>query len=147
MYPSQFLKLLIVRRLEADAQPVDAAFFVNMHLVVKQGAGIHLNGDLRILRHIKMILQRPHDVPDQAWFHDRRSASSYEYGRDLIFTAKGTLGFNLPYQLSCICFLKRFQRPEGQEITVQAFPGAKGDVDIQLHWFFLFVGHSLIHLV
>ena len=144
VYPSQVPKLLVVRGLQADAQPVDPCFPVNMEFVMKQGSRVHLNGDFRVRCHVKMIFERAHDIRYQTWLHDRRSASPYEYGCYLVFTAKGALRFYLPYQLCAIRLMDRFRRPKGQEITVKAFPGAKGYMDVQLHGLFISACHNMV---
>ena len=92
----QVLKFLVVRGLEANAQPVDSRRAVDMKLVLKQGAGIDLNGNLGICRYVEIPVQSLHDIPDKTRFHNRRSASSYEHGLDLVFTAAGTLDFYFP---------------------------------------------------
>ena len=50
----QVLKFLVVRGLKADAQPVDSRRTVDVKLVLKQGAGIDLYGNLRISRYVKI---------------------------------------------------------------------------------------------
>ena len=92
----QVLKFLVVRGLEANAQPVDSRRAVDMKLVLKQGAGIDLNGNLGICRYVEIPVQSLHDIPDKTRFHNRRSASSNEHGLDLVFTAAGTLDFYFP---------------------------------------------------
>ena len=79
-----------------NAQPVDSRRAVDMKLVLKQGAGIDLNGNLGICRYVEIPVQSLHDIPDKTRFHNRRSASSNEHGLDLVFTAAGTLDFYFP---------------------------------------------------
>ena len=49
----------------ADADPVDPRGPVDVELVLQQGSGVHLDGDLRVLGHVKGPAHSQADVPDQ----------------------------------------------------------------------------------
>ena len=137
MDSSQIIQFLIIRRLQPQAQTVDAALPVNLQLFHGQCARIGLYGDFCILRNIKALVENCKQL-----FHQRRrkkggGSSSHENGNHLIFPEIFTLTVYFFNQLIHIFPVLPLRCGKGQKVAVSALADTKGNMKIQLQFLFI----------
>ena len=126
MYPAEHVQHVIVKRLDAYAQPVDALSEITLHLFIGKCRRIRFYGYFRIMRHIEIVFQAVHDPAHVPLRKKRRRAASYIYAVHLAISPAVGPDPDLADQSLCV-FRKDFTAAaaERQKITVSAFSRTK----------------------
>ena len=131
MRPPQARQLLIVGGLEPQAQPVHAAFQIGFQLFHGQGPRVRLDGDLRILRHIKAGVHRRKKLLDQLSRQNGRSTASHKDRGHAVLLKMLPLSMDFFDQLLHIRPVLPLRRGKRQKVAVGAFAQAERDMQIQ----------------
>ena len=137
MDPAQNLQLPVVGGLKPQADPVDSSLPVALQLVLVQGSGINLYGDLRIFPQIKIVRRRLEDSQNVLSRKNGRSSPADKYAGHLIPLDPGALPDNLINQFFHVLPLNSQGGRHGEKIAVGAFPLAERDMNIKFQGFFL----------
>ena len=145
MDPSDPCKLFVLRGLQSDTEAVNAGLSIGPELIGCQGSRISLYRDLRIGQDTVIFPDKLHKAADRLPRQQRRRAAAPEYGNHLIVFVPVCRCPDLPFQqvyITLHCFLRitcrrsgpavilRSQNGKRQEITVEAFPDTKRNVNV-----------------
>ena len=125
-------ELIVVCRLEADGEAVDAGVAVGRKLIGDGRGRVALDGDLGVRANGIEAADVVHDAGDVLRIQQRRGTATDEDRRDLVVRRQRGAFPDLCTELIDVGAVLRFFHRKGEEVTVIALPCAEWDVDVQL---------------
>ena len=142
MNPSKGQKLLVLCGLQADAEPVHPSPFICPKLIPRKCARVHLHGNLTFLPNPILPVKGIQDPLNPGSRKNGRRSSSQINGLHLIVGITPAFCFDFPAQCLEVPLLLLLSGRCGQEITIETFSDAKGDVNINAQFLFRLFFHN-----